>query len=402
MKKPRILFLVPANYCALKEKNVAHLIFERDEYGFFEKVITVHPIAFKKQFLKLNTIHELYEYNLGKYIFYSRFLLPFLPLKLFFILKEILQVIKNEKIDIIRATDPYLMGLIAWMLSRLTNIPFCISLHCDYEKRFLLNPKKGYRSFLRYCAKKLAYFVLPKANLVMPIRECYVGQLIKQGVLQEYIRVIPHGINFNFQPYTDLKEIYGIPREKKIISFVGRLAKDNYIEDMLKMVECLSKIRNDFILVIVGDGEMAEDINRWICRKPNLKDSVCLLGFQSNYTCRSLRYISHINLCLMAGFSLIEAAAAATPLVAYDIEWHSELVQNDITGFLVNEHDIQGLVGAIIYLLDNPTHARHMGNNAKIRAEKFHSLKETSKIKCSFYSELLSNTNVTVLPTPEI
>tara|TARA_Y100001960_G_C13895202_1_gene458071 strand:+ start:276 stop:425 length:150 start_codon:yes stop_codon:yes gene_type:complete len=40
--KPSILFIVPATYEALKNKGVENLILERDENGFFEKVITLH------------------------------------------------------------------------------------------------------------------------------------------------------------------------------------------------------------------------------------------------------------------------------------------------------------------------------------------------------------------------
>jgi len=45
-----------------------------------------------------------------------------------------------------------------------------------------------------------------------------------------------HGIDLNFYPNVNLKTIFNIPADKKLISFVGRLAKDNYIDDMLKVL----------------------------------------------------------------------------------------------------------------------------------------------------------------------
>ena len=59
--KPSILFIVPATYEALKIKGVENTILERDENGFFEKVITLHPFSNKTYFLKLNDCHEVYE-----------------------------------------------------------------------------------------------------------------------------------------------------------------------------------------------------------------------------------------------------------------------------------------------------------------------------------------------------
>ena len=59
--KPSILFIVPATYEALKIKGVENTILERDENGFFEKVITIHPFSNKTCYLQLNDCHEIYE-----------------------------------------------------------------------------------------------------------------------------------------------------------------------------------------------------------------------------------------------------------------------------------------------------------------------------------------------------
>ena len=59
--KPSILFIVPAEYEALKEKGVDSMILERDEDGFFGKVITLHPCCSKTRSISLNECHEIYE-----------------------------------------------------------------------------------------------------------------------------------------------------------------------------------------------------------------------------------------------------------------------------------------------------------------------------------------------------
>jgi len=40
------------------------------------------------------------------------------------------------------------MGLIALVLVKFTQLPFCISVHSDYEKRFALNPQVGLKNTL--------------------------------------------------------------------------------------------------------------------------------------------------------------------------------------------------------------------------------------------------------------
>lgn len=371
------------------------MIQERDENGFFEKVFTAHPLAHKNQIIELSKQHILYEFDLRLWCYPHKFglLLPLLPIKFASMIQQLRLLIKKEKIDLIRATDPYLMALIAWILSRSTGIPFCVSIHCEYKLCFSLNAVTGFKKFLRFCSKWVPGFVLPRASLVLPIRNHLKASISKQ-VKDNKIRIIPHGIDFNFQPVQSLREMFDLPADKKIISFVGRFSEDNYISDILRVLEKLSLIRKDFILVMVGNGEMESDIHAWIKQHPHTNTAIRLLGFQSNHIGRSLRYISNISLCLMGGFSLIEAAAAASPLIAYDVEWHNELVENNITGFLIKEHHIEGVVEAINYLLDDPSKAVVMGNNAIKKSFAQHDIVKTSELKQRCYLEILQRASM--------
>ena len=68
------------------------------------------------------------------------------------------------------------------------------------------------------------------------------------------------------------------------------------------------------------------------------------------------------------GRALTEAALAAAPIVAYDVDWQSELIETGCTGTLVNHDDIPGLGRAVIDLLDNPELRRRLGRAVRKRA----------------------------------
>jgi len=102
-----------------------------------------------------------------------------------------------------------------------------------------------------------------------------------------------------------------------------------------------------------------------------------------------LRRVSEVSLCLMAGFSLIEACAAKRLIISYDVEWHSELVKNNETGFLIKEHDVDAVVNALDWLLEHPVKSEAMGQKEKALAFERHDLENTSAIKTKFYSEIL-------------
>lgn len=386
-----ILFIVPSDYNRLIEKGVEHLILERDEGGFFKEVFTVHPCASKTQILNLNETHQLIEFGpdyplsflkfkFGKAINYR--------LKFLLIIKALSRLIRREHINVIRATDPYWCGFYAWAVSKFTGIPFCISIHADYDKNYRLTGRKRGKPLL---FKLLERFTLPRAHLVMPISEYLGRQVINQGATAERVRIIPHGINiegFLNPKDIDLKRELKIPDDKKILCMVGRLSRQKYVYDALELAHRLVQRRQDFILTFVGDGEEKEKLQS-ISEEKNLSSMVRFVGFQPNEMVASILKQSYLSLCLLAGFALIESCASGIPAVCYDIEWHRELMENGETGFIVKEGDLDALTEAVVYLLDHPEKAKKMGVVARQLAVTKHDIFYTSEVKKDCYKELL-------------
>lgn len=376
--KPRILFLVPAELDALRKKGVERMILERDEGGFFERVVTVHPLAPIARTIDLNETHRVYE--LGGSLS---------PFRLWRTFQDAVRIAKDERVNLVRATDAYLMGLMAWWVARAQRIPFCISVHADYGKRFALAPASGRQAWLRRVATVMSPFVLRRADMVLPIRESLVPSLVAAGAPAPRVRVIPHGVDlslFEAHPVTAALE-FNLPEGKRIVSFVGRLTADNYAGDIASVIARVARRRSDVLFVIVGEGP-GEPLLRTV--QSEFPEAVRLLPFQSRERVAQLRLQSAASLCLMAGFSLIEACAAGSPPIAYDVEWHRELVKDGVTGYLVKEHDIDGVVAAIERLLDRPAERAAMGARARALAFERHELTATSRIKQACYTALLN------------
>ena len=159
---------------------------------------------------------------------------------------------------------------------------------------------------------------------------------------------------------------------------------------LIKIGKILSEKRSDFVIIIAGGGVEERRIKEEIASNPSLKTHFLLTGFQPREVCLDLRRSSDVSLCLMAGFSLIEACAAGCPVISYDVEWHSELVKNKKTGFLLKENDVDGVVDALDWVLEHPDERNIMGQKAKTLAFENHDLKTTSDIKVKCYTEILS------------
>jgi len=199
--------------------------------------------------------------------------------------------------------------------------------------------------------------------------------------------VIPHGIDFSkYDVINENRDRHQrIENDKKIISFVGRLSKENYVHHFPEIIEKLLTKRADFLLALAGDGELRTSLEEQIKNSSFPKSHLMLLGFQDQEECLSLRKASDI----CGGFSLIEACAAARPVVAYAVEWHSELVINNVTGFLIDENDTDRVALVIDQLLSDQAAANRMGKKAAELARKKHDIRLTSEIKTECYNELL-------------
>ncbi len=370
-------------------------ILERDEGGFFERVVTVHPLADAKRTIDLGPVHRIYEYPFGRglgsqpasVVQRASALVRLVPL-----FRAVVEIARAERVDLVRATDPYLMGLLAWWTSRSLGIPFCVSLHADYDKRFALTPKSGAGGWLRWLARMIPSFVVPKADMLLPIREHMVGWMEAVGAEREAIRVIPHGIElaaFSSPEAPDLRARFEIPEGPTVVSFVGRFAGDNYVSDVVDVVERVLRRRRDVLFVLMGEGPEEDTIRRRLLEQAELAAGVKILPFQPHERVVALRRLSAASLCLMGGFSLIEACAAGSVPIAYDVEWHRDLVKDGVTGFLVREHDIDAVVAALEQIMADPARAAAIGRQAQSTAFAQHDLRATSKIKQACYAEML-------------
>ena len=298
--------------------------------------------------------------------------------------------IKKKSIDVIRATDPYYSGLIGLYISLILGVPLVISIHSDYDKRYSLDGIKG--SFGIFGSRKLGEylerFVLERCNYILPIRKYMINYYInKYNLKKDKFYTFPHVIDlnkFDTERKIDLYKKFQIPKNKKIISFVGRVSNENFIYDILKIAEKVINKRDDIVFILVGGGNEFQKVKKLT----NNNSSIICLGFQKKNIVINVQKQTSISICLMGGFSLIEACAASNPIISYNIEWHNELIKTGVTGFLAKQGDINYCVTKILELLEDDKKLEQMGCNARGLVEERHEINNTIKIKKEFYRNL--------------
>lgn len=397
---PNLLFISSSDYASLLEKGVDKMMLERSENGFFDRVISIHPLAKHSGVHRLAKGHRLFEFgfdylSLGKKYKILRIL--FSPIYLIRAIFCTRKIISKFDIDIVRASDPYWGALVGWLATFNLKVCFVISIHADWDLRHTLDKKLGAPKLFgfRFLAVKLSHFLLRRADHHLCIRESLFKSVLDAGVKAEKISLFRHSIDMspliseknNQELGFDLRNIF---KTKQVIFFAGRISKENYIYDIIDLAATLSH-RKDVIFVCAGSGTEEKKVKAILDASPELKQIIMFLGFIKREKVMKLRKFADVNLALMGGYSLIEACASGRAVIAYDVEWHSELIENEHSGFLVPPGNIAMLSDTVRLLLNDKQLAKNIGKAGQQRALQLHDEKQVSKEKQKIYRKILEN-----------
>lgn len=173
----------------------------------------------------------------------------------------------------------------------------------------------------------------------------------------------------------DLKEEFVIIDDKIIIGNIGRLSYQKGHEFLVEAVELLSQKRDDFVVLIIGDGEREEEIKNLVSDK-GLDDYIIFTGFRNDVynLFPGLDFLVHTARWEGFGFVIAEAMAAGLPVVSTDVSNISEIVVDGETGYLAEAGNPKDIEDKIIKMI-NSCKSNNFGIKGKKVIENNFSLK---------------------------
>jgi glycosyltransferase involved in cell wall biosynthesis len=193
----------------------------------------------------------------------------------------------------------------------------------------------------------------------------------QQGMRSERLLCIPNGVEapelLPVDRTTLLKEL-GFPESAFVAGCIGRLALQKRVRDVIWAVETLRQIRPQLRLVILGDGPERSRLEAF-ARAVQCEEHVRFLGHRDD----AARWLPLLDaFCLASSFegqsnSLMEAMAAARPVVVTNIPPNCELVTAEETGLLFQPEDAVGLMQQLRRLIDEPELGQRLGSAARER-----------------------------------
>jgi N-acetyl-alpha-D-glucosaminyl L-malate synthase BshA len=294
-------------------------------------------------------------------ITYPRFInVPFLRAFSFVLSGFIRGIFRN--FDIIHAHYTVPQGFLGLLLKYFKRRPLVITVHGSDITVLSKNP----------AARPILRFVLKNADRVVAVSNFLKEEIKKLGVPQEKIEVIYGGVTIS----EDGKEFDAAGR---VITFVGSLVPQKGVDTL---IESFKDIKTEGTsLIIVGDGPerkrleaLAEGIGdiQFLGRRKGIKniltksDVLVLPSKEEGF-----------------GLVLLEAMVLGTPVIATNVGGIPEIVEEGVSGILVEKDNPKQLAVAIDRVLGDEELGKTLVENGREKAKKF-----TWEMMCGEIDEL--------------
>jgi len=287
---------------------------------------------------------------------------------------QIEKILKEEKPDIVHLHAPVLMGLKALYVSKKLGIPVVATYHThfpDYVPHFFKGMLPNQLAeFAKSPVKKMISYVFSTADCTTAPTLELKKELEAYGVKNALY--VPNGIllkKFRKGDRGKFIRKYGIPPEKPVVLYVGRVSFEKRIEHLIR---AFAKVENA-TLVIVGSGPYL-DKYRKMAKAAGL-ENVIFTGFVTDSMLASAYASADVFASASDsetfGLTFVEAMSFGIPVVGIGRLGAKEVIHDGRNGFLVEVGKEEEIADKINLLLAKPALRKRLGMQGKKDAEKY-------------------------------
>jgi glycosyltransferase involved in cell wall biosynthesis len=199
-------------------------------------------------------------------------------------------------------------------------------------------------------ALERCYFIIYHDTFFLTESNTSKNDLFRLGIKGDAIIMIPPGVDQKlFHPATKSKY--------PSLVYFGGMRRYKRPEEVLYLLKYLLHKIERLKLVIVGTGPEEEKMKK-LANVLNVQEYVEFKERISNEELSDVVSSSWLNVHTSVtegwGFSILEASAAGTPTVAYDVPGVRDAVKNGQNGIKVKDGDMEALADAALSILNDP------------------------------------------------
>lgn len=267
---------------------------------------------------------------------------------------KLARYLRKSKIDILHLHNPTAL-FYGTLAGKIAGIP-CI-IYTEHGRDFSSSSKV-----------KIANRILCRmVDKIVVVAECGKRYLVEhEGVNEKKIIKIYNGIDSKKfgtrQEVTLIRRELGITDDQSLIGIVARLDPIKNHTCLIRAMKIIAAKLSEAVLLIIGDGALRSELES-LTAKLQLQNHIKFLGARNNIA----ELLSVMDVFVLSSLSeglsltLIEACAAARPIVATDVGGNAEIVEHESNGLLVPSDQPEVMAKAILEILSHEVKARLMG-----------------------------------------
>jgi alpha-1,6-mannosyltransferase len=253
-------------------------------------------------------------------------------------LRAIQDILESDRPDIIESSDPYQIGWKAIGIGRALKVPVVGFYHSHFPEAYLRNAA---RLFGRAGGRRIMKF---GRDYVRRLYNRMEATLVASDPLAEVLRnwgvrnvhVVGLGVNIDiFNPRPNdapaTRDSLGVEPNRKLLLYVGRLAKEKNTLTLFRSFEILARRRpRDFHLLVIGDGPHREQLRG---RQARCKDvswiRYCAEPADLARYYRAADLFVHPGVQETFGLAALESQACGTPVVGIRGSYMDKIILHD-------------------------------------------------------------------------
>jgi len=335
-----------------------------------------------------NSVNALYD--AAKEIGLEAVKIPIANARLITDLPKAAKQLKALNIDLIHSHG-YKPSVFGFIIRLLKKIPVIATCHLWFE------PSKGPLKMRTMIAlEKFFYRWFPK---VIAVSEPIKNILLQSNLSSSQVAIVRNGVDVPEQLLTAdekaaLHQSLHLTDNIFCVLNSARLTRQKAQWVLIKAAAILKQQGELVRILIVGEGALAEEL-RMLIASEDVSDYVQLLGFRSDVNKLLALSDAFVLPSIDEGMpmSLLEAAAAAKPIISTLVGDIGKLIQHNETGLVIPLEDPAVLAAAIVRLKNSPDLAQQLARNAHDKMVANYSSEAMSKGYMAIYDELFNRTN---------
>jgi glycogen(starch) synthase len=252
--------------------------------------------------------------------------------------------------------------------ARLHRLPLVLTVHTSLHHTLAVSDLRS--AVLKMVGSPIERWGEHSAEAVVAITPRLYRLLASEGVDENRLHLIPPGVNPSLfdGPFEDPFEGVGRPR----VLFVGRLARQKGVGTLVAATALLED--PDAQILLVGDGPERNSLERQ-ARRLGAADRVHFLGCFAHD--RLPAALAHADLLVLPslyeelGTVLLEAMYVGLPIVASNTGGIPDVVEDGVSGLLVEPGDPKTLARTIDRILADRGLARRLSKEARERGKDY-------------------------------